>query len=69
METPIKIIIDKLEYDTLNVFFAEDFIDWLQQNLPELLEVEKDIIMNAYNNPELGNPKQYYNETFNTNEK
>jgi hypothetical protein len=69
METPIKIIIDKLEYDTLNVFFAEDFIDWLQQNLPELLEVEKDIIMNAYNNPELGNPEQYYNETFNTNEK
>ena len=65
MKTPTQIIIDKLEQDTLNVFFAEDFIDWLEQKLPELLEVEKDIIMNAYNNPELGNPEQYYNETFN----
>jgi len=69
MKTPIQIIIDKLEHDTLNVFFAEGFIDWLQQNLPELLEVEKDIIMNAYNNPELGDPEQYYNEIFNTKKK
>jgi hypothetical protein len=69
MNTPIQELIQRVKRliendEALPFMFYDDMLKLLES----MLEKEKDIIFSAYNNCELGNPQEYYNETFNTKE-
>jgi len=70
MKTPIQELIEifkrRIEDDEALPFI---WYDDMLKLLEPMLEKEKDIIFSAYNNCELGNPTEYYNETFNAKEK
>jgi HEPN domain-containing protein len=59
-QTAVEWLVDNLHY--LHSTKWDDIVE-------QAKEMEKEHIMDAYNNCELCNPEDYYNETFNTKER
>lgn len=75
--TPLQELI-KLESDLTRMFDSDHrvamaILDYIRNNKKSLIEKEKEVIINAYERGDKYKTEipgeQYYNETFNTNEK
>jgi hypothetical protein len=63
MKTAMQELIDNYyKLETIN-----EFISWFSGNEKKLLELEKEQIIAAKNDPTLKSPTEYYNQTYNQN--